>query len=175
MESDDSILAALRQAFVAPKYLPKPPIWQETPHKGTLALRLKGALAIEGVIQEGLYLYGRTLKRPFGEDVTFGLQYTYGEINHQLVRLDWRPKRPHTDQIGPISARQSFSGSNLHSFDDNAKYGVIAFRNNLPKAVPLEPDPLSFHDLMINVGQRLNILNIDLVPEPPWDTQESLL
>jgi hypothetical protein len=179
MSADAEILAVLRRGVLAPKRLAVEPIWKSQPHKSTSLLRLVAALEIDGVAQEGLYLHGRTLQRTAARDLTFSLYYEYAHVGHNLTRVDWRPKRPHTDTIGGINERKSFAGSNWHSFDDNAAYGLSALQSgiqgNLPRAVPLDPDPPNVKALLQIIKHLMNIENIEEIPDPPWDTQGSLL
>lgn len=179
MSVDDEILDRLRVASAAPKRLAVTPTWRHRPHKSTSLLVLVVALEIDGVVQEGLYLHGRTLQRTAEQDLTFIVHYEYAHVHHNLARIDWRPKRPHTDAIGPILTRRSFAGSNFHSFEDNASNGLDALRSgskgNLPIAIPLKPDPASIIEVLRCVKQLMNIENAEEIPPPPWDTQGSFL
>lgn len=173
---DQEIINALRAIFQAKKSLAVVPQREAKPHKGTSALRLLAAIEIDGIVREGVYLFGRTLARSYEQDLTFGLKVEYAHVPHLLARIDWRPKKPHTDNIGSIADRKSFSGSNWHPFEDNARYGLIALRGlNLPKAIPLLPDAESTREFYTLAGRLMNIVNTETIPMPPWDTQGSLL
>ena len=173
---DDEIIARLRRIVEAEKCLAAQPVWEAKPHKGTTALRLVVAVEIDEVVQEGVYLFGRTLGRSYEQDLTFGLRVEFARVTHQLIRVDWRPKKPHTDNIGSISDRKSFAGSNWHPFESNAQHGLVALRGelNLPIAVPLTPDAKSTSEFYQILGKLMKIANTEIIPVPPWDTQGSL-
>lgn len=180
MSADTEIISKMRHIVTAPKRLVVKPVWRQQPHKSTSLLKLVAALEIDGIVQQGLYLHGRTLQRSQEQDLTFIIQFEFAHVDHNLVRIDWRPKRPHTDAIGLINTRLSFAGSNWHSFEDNVAYGLSALRaggpqGNLPRAVPLEREPASSKELLRSLKQLMNIENAEEIPDPPWDTQGSLL
>jgi hypothetical protein len=180
MQSDAELIVELRRIALAPKLLAVTPGWQEQPHKSNArVLKFIAALEIDAVVIEGLQLYGRTLKSPADQNLTFQLSYRFGGIWHQLHRLDWRPLKPHTDNIGPVDGRLSFDGSSCHLFDDNAKFGIKTLRpgprGNLPRARPLDPEPANFNDLLGVVVRVMHIDNAHKVPLPPWDLQGFLL
>jgi hypothetical protein len=177
MPSHDEIIQQLRTVAAAPKRLATTPIWREVEHKTTVRLTLTVALEIGDIIEEGLYLNGRTLREAPEKDLSFTISKTYLGVQHNLVRIDWRPKRPHTPRLGPTELRATIHGSQWHPFEGNAQLGLSALRagSNLPYAVPLEPEPSSFNDLLAEVAKKLLIENAADIPPPPWNLQGKLL
>jgi hypothetical protein len=175
MLEDANILEQMRQLAEARKFI-VPTQWQEIPHKSISKLEYVSTLEIDGIVAEGARLRGRTLKNAPDSDLTFQIEMRYGSFWHPLCRLDWRPKRPHTDQAGPIGERRSFSGSGWHSFSNNASYGLWALRDgNLPRAVPLDPDPQNFNDVLNMIKTMMMVENVEAIPRPEWDMQGRLL
>lgn len=176
MSDDVEIISQMRRVFMAKKKLVQIPGWQEVQHKSTIKLEFVASVEIDSVTLEGVRLRGRTLKTSPESDLTFQLEMRYGSFWHHLCRLDWRPKGGHTDQVGPIADRTNFTGSGWHSFDNNAGYGLWTLREgNLPRAVPLNPDPTNFNDVLIEIERKMLVENARDIPGPDWDTQGRLL
>jgi hypothetical protein len=137
--------------------------------------RFFAPLDIEGVTIEGLELRGSTLVRFPDQSVTFQLQYQRtGARMMPLCRIEWRPIKPHDNKgVGPPEYRfLKLTGSHIHPFDLNLKMGTTPrTKDNLPVAIPLEPDPTDFHHLLEIAGQKLRITNLGSVPVPEWEAE----
>lgn len=156
----------------ADKSLERPVSWGESKDKETTRLSFKYALSINGITQEGLFLIGSAIKEQPEKNVTFQLSWTApgGEI-YNLVRVDWRPLRPHCNKNkGPNRYRFiEISGSHVHSFELN-KDSLENFRGNknLPIAEPLEGDP-DFNVLYTILSAKMAVSDTGFITEPEWE------
>lgn len=87
-----------------------------------------------------------------------------------LRRLDWRPTRPHTNSHGgPEHQFRTFRGSHYHPFELNRDLGLdVMVQERLPVAVDLDPDPASFNELLIRMGQLFAIVGVERIGLPEW-------
>src|ERR1700721_2704924 len=94
------------------------PAWHLDPHEGH-TLRASVPLAVEGVIQEGLYLEGRCISDNPDQDISISLVYKPARgLSGPLCRVDWNPIQAHNNR-GLISGPWRFKpiqSSHLHPF-----------------------------------------------------------
>jgi hypothetical protein len=136
-------------------------------------LRLTLALEIDGAVVEALFLRARVFRGRVDRDVMFQLEYRppFGP-DEQLCRIEWRPTTAHRNHgKGPEAYRfKDIAGSHYHSFKENWLEDQGRMRGgNLPIAVPLEPDPSDFGQLVALVSKEFRIMNLGDLPMPPWD------
>jgi hypothetical protein len=134
--------------------------------------RLVAAIEIDSVTVEGLSLRLTARRSMADRKVMAQLEHRNGGITEPLSRIDWRPLRPHRNfGRGPKELRfQEIPGSHLHSFDLNwfaAEQRMLA--ENLPIAVPIDPEPAGFRQLLALLSTEFRIVNAADLPMPSWD------
>lgn len=166
MDEDD-----LKRLYDADKTLPTDVGWERS--QDERHLKLSSAIAIDGLTIEGLILQAQTPRTHPDRAVCFQLM----AIDHAtrryapFCRLEWRPLKPHNNKnLGPQSLRNiSQKTSHLHCYDENRKLGRIWRERNLPVAIPIDPEPKSYKELLDFTREFFKILNVISVPEPPWE------
>jgi hypothetical protein len=62
--------------------------------------------------------------------------------------------------------------SHVHRFEHNYnEAGDRMVRGNLPRAIPLEPDPANFSELLEVASKELKISDLSRVTVPPWQAR----
>lgn len=167
---DGVLFAALHTLLVASKTLSSPIAWVEDDQGD---FRFSRPLEIEGVTEAGFVLFGRAVTSLPGEDVTLGLRWLDIRAGGgHFDRLDWRPKHRHNNKgHGPPEFRHMvIDGTHHHRLADNAALPIglaQAMRDNLPIAVPLEPEQ-DWPMFLAVAAQRWNLPALIHTPEPPW-------
>ena len=155
----------------AEKELATEPSWR--PGRAPDDLELSVPLEIDGVVIEGLTLRGRVLKSLPDREVAFQLEYHAPHIvGGPLCRIDWKPLGTHSNRgIGPKHLRHLLQrSSHHHRFDLNwARSEEKTLSGDIPIAVPLEPDPKNFRELLAIVGKEFKIARIQVIEIPPWE------
>jgi hypothetical protein len=133
------------------------------------------ALEVDGITMASVQLRMRALEEEPDRAVMIQLEYNPPKgRGERLVRVEWRPLSPHTNNNkAPEPYRLAVLGSShIHRFGDNYhKPEGRMLRGNLPHAIPLEPDLPSFSELLTFTSKELNILNLNRVATPPWQTR----
>ena len=150
-----------------------PPSWNQYPYKNTVKLEILFALDRNGVTEAGMALRLTALADLPDCGVMAQLEYEPpGRKRTPVQRLDWRPLHNHNNNgHGPNTLKFFLqTGTHLHDFQENKKLGERAFQpnDNLPVAIPQDPEPASFDDLLAFLRDRFNITNAKEVPTPPW-------
>ena len=167
----DAALAATLAAFIAAG---KVPSGQITWEQGGRNLRFTVALEIDGVTEAGMALFGRTSLALPDRNVTLGLSWDDpGMPGGNFDRLDWRPLRAHNNRgPGPDAHRfRLIEGTNHHRLAENGALamGLLrAIRENLPVALPVEPEPPDWPAFLAVAAQRWNLHGLVHTPLPPW-------
>lgn len=148
--------------------------WRRSPTDKSL--RLTSPLEIDGIIEEGFTFEGRTLIDTPDRNVTFLLCYSSprgAARGVQIAKAEWKPIKGHNNKgIGPKQFRfVEQKRSHYHDFDVNFALGDVWLRRKLPVATPIDPEPGDFNEFLDFVGRNLNIRNIWLVEEPPWERE----
>ena len=94
--------------------------------------------------------------------------------NERLIRIEWRPLTSHTNNNrAPEPYRlMIIHTSHIHRFEYNYyEAGNRMIRGNLPHAVPLEPDPADFKELLEVGAKELKIADLSGVTTPPWQAR----
>jgi len=156
------------RALGAKKTLTSAPQWKSD-SRGHF--RLSMPLAIEDVVQEGLYLMGRAPEGTPGRDVSFML--CNGESRAATVvidRIDWNPSTSHTNRnVGPEVLRLLvIDGTHRHHLEDNLTQMGELRTGNLPVARPVEEDLNSFGSLVAFAERAYNIDGLGYLAPPLW-------
>lgn len=128
-------------------------------------------LAIDGVTVAGLRVRIKAFKQEPQAAVTAQLEYAPAGRGGALDRIDWRPLHNHANNgIGPIEYRFKLqTGSHHHQFGLNIKEDGLAMRRrNLPIAVPIDDEPLSFEKLLDFIGSTYNVSGLENLLPPEW-------
>lgn len=170
-EADDAAIAAMLSAFVAAEKAPSGPIGWEPDGRN---LRFAVALEIDGVTEAGMLLFGRASLALPDRNVTLGLSWDDpAGRGGNFDRFDWRPIEAHTNRgLGPPQHRfMLIEGTHHHPLAENAALAVgllRAVRENLPVALPVEPDPPDWPAFLALAGQRWSLHDLVHAPLPPW-------
>jgi hypothetical protein len=158
-------------AFLAAEKVPSAPIGWMTDGRN---LRFATALDIEGVTEAGMVLFGRASLTLRDQNVTLGLSWDDPAApGGNFDRLDWRPVDAHTNRgLGPPEHRFTlFEGSHHHPLAENGALAMglrRAIRENLPVALPMEPEPPDWPAFVALAAQRWNLHDLVHLPLPPW-------
>lgn len=138
-------------------------------------LSLVSALEVDGVTMASVQLRMRAIQDQPDRAVMIQLEYNPPKGRHErLIRIEWRPLSPHTNNNrAPEPYRlMIIRTSHIHRFGDNYHVaGQRMLRPNLPHAVPLEPDPANFNELLAVASKELRISDLDRVAAPPWQAR----
>jgi hypothetical protein len=138
-------------------------------------LSLVSALEVDGVTMASVLLRMRAFQDQPDRAVMIQLEYNPPKGRHErLIRIEWRPLSPHANNNkAPEPYRlMIIRSSHIHRFEDN--YYVAErrmLRSNLPHAVPLEPDPANFGELLEVASKALRISDLNRVAMPPWQAR----
>lgn len=146
--------------------------WEEN-ENGVLTLVVP--LEIGGVTVSGLVLRGKTLAARPDQDVMFQIECLHGDRggrrDRALARIDWRPLHSHNNRgRGPEEWRFFEQiGTHHHAFGLNWLDDEQRMRSaNLPIAVPLNPEPSTYDELVAFVEETFRINNLGTLPPPQW-------
>jgi hypothetical protein len=138
-------------------------------------LCLVSALEADGVTMEAVQLRMRALQDEPDRAVMIQLEYNPPRgRNERLIRVEWRPLTSHTnDNRAPEPYRlMIIRTSHMHRFEHNYnEAGDRMVRGNLPRAIPLEPDPANFGELLEVASKELKISDLSRVTVPPWQAR----
>lgn len=140
--------------------------------RGPDSLEFTVPLEIDDVVIQGLMFRGRTRKSLMDREVVFQLEFHRQEIvGGSICRIEWKPLNIHNNKgLGPQKFRyiqQKYS--HHHRFDLNWERSQEAvLKGDLPIAIPLDPDPPNYRELLAVVGKEFRINKIQSVTVPPW-------
>lgn len=159
------IVGAAKDLSGIQKWIPKEPN----------QLSLVSALEVDGVTMASVQLRMRAVLDQPDRAVMIQLEYNPPKgRNERLIRIEWRPITRHTNtNKAPEPFRlMIIRTSHIHRFEHNYHPdGGRMLRSNLPHAVPLEPDPSTFRELLELAARELKISNLHRVATPPWQAR----
>jgi len=170
-EQDATLLNAFVAFLHSTKTLTAPIGWRPD-NNGNFSFRR--TLDIDGLTEQGFVLFGRASPKLPDRNVTLGLRWDDpGSRSWHFDRLDWRPMDAHNNKdLGPEDFRfVLIEGTHHHRLADNAVHpsGLgFAMQENLPIAIPIEPEP-SWQDFLAFAAQRWRINELVRTPLPPWE------
>jgi len=132
---------------------------------------LTASIDVDGVAIAGLTVRGSALRNVADSAVCFQLQYQPGKIAHHLIRVDWKPIKPHTNsnRAPPELRFLQIYGSHVHKFEHNyLEREQRMFAGNQPTATPILEDLDSFEKFVAFCGIEFNMADVDRLPAPPW-------
>ena len=167
---DTALFAALDALVTAEKTLSTPIAWVRDDQGD---FRFTRPLDIDGITQEGLFLFGRAVSILPDRDVTLGLRWADARARGgPFDRLDWKPIHIHNNKgLGPPALRHVLiEGTHRHPLADNAALAMgltEAIRQNLPVAAPVEPEP-GWRAFLAEAARCWNMPGLHDTPGPPW-------
>ena len=138
-------------------------------------LSLVSAIETDGITMASVQLRMRAFLDEPDRAVMIQLEYNPPKgRNERLIRIEWRPLAPHTNtNKAPEPYRlMIIRTSHVHRFENNSyEAGNRMVRGNLPHAIPLEPDPSNFGELLEVASKELKISDLNRVATPPWQAR----
>ncbi|MBB4004446.1 hypothetical protein [Aurantimonas endophytica] len=171
MNDEESILASLATAYEAPK-IALPPIDWKVDRQNARYLRVPIVCDCAPVDLLGVSIVGTAWTDEPDERVTFQLIMDVNGTNYRIARIDWRPRQPHTNRVGPAELLGLMAMTSIHDFPENAALGLEAMQaGNLPVVKPIDPEPDSFNALLQYLRDTFQLDNAMDIPAPPWAPQ----
>jgi hypothetical protein len=87
-------------------------------------------------------------------------------------RIDFLPRSPHGNvRWRDFDLEPVINGSHIHTCNDNSRLGLDAFTptENLPIAVSLTAEPVSFRDMLATVETCYNVGGFGDITPPEWN------
>jgi hypothetical protein len=138
-------------------------------------LSLVSALEVDGVTMASVQLRMRAFLDEPERAVMIQLEYNPPKgRSERLIRIEWRPISPHTNNNkAPEPYRlMILRTSHIHRFEHYYyAAGERMVRGNLPHAMPIEPDPSTFGELLELAAKELRISDLHRVATPPWQAR----
>jgi hypothetical protein len=126
----------------------------------------------DGVTLEGLRLRGSVLQEIPNRDVVFQVEIHRAGAGKsiRLGRVCWNPLSVHTNKKGPPGIRGlRLSTTHHHPFDLNYLPEFKRMRSgNMLVALPVNPNPADFNELLNIVSGLFNITNPGIIEPPVW-------
>ena len=171
MADEAAVLAALEQAYGAPKEA-MPPLDWKADLQNARYLRVPIVCDCGQVSLIGVSIVGTAWTDEPDERVTFQLIMDINGANYRIARIDWRPRQPHTNRLGPPELRGISALTSIHDFPENAALGLELMQTgNLPVVKPIEPEPEDFNGLLHYLRDTFHLANATDIPAPPWAPQ----
>ncbi len=154
------------------KALSSAPSWSEG-ENGILSLMVP--LEIKGMTVEGLRIRLKAIKDMPDEAVVVQLEMKQlARSDFAIERIDWRASHAHTNpNKGPANLQLKqfkLRDSHHHRFVDNWHGGnEQLLKSNLPIACAPETEIPSYEKLLENAREWLRIVNLHMIPVPPWE------
>lgn len=157
----------LKELAASKKSIPLFPDWDEEGN----SLSWISPLDMDGVTVEGLQIRMTAHLLLPDEAVVAQPEFRPPAVrSQQLIRVEWKPLRPHNNKNrGPSEWRlKQFRCTHEHRFEDNwHEPDNRMLAGNLPIAVPIQ-DVDSYKKFLDICCKSLNVENMSLVPLPPW-------
>ena len=135
-------------------------------------LSLVAALEVDGVTLASVQLRMRALQDEPDRAVMLQMEYNPPKgRNERLLRIEWKPIGAHanTNKAPEPYRLLIIRTSHIHRFEHN--YFAPDDRmlsGNLPHAMPIEPDPSTFVELLDLAAKQFNVMDLKRIATPPW-------
>jgi|ERR1700730_6683125 hypothetical protein len=165
-------MADLASLFACRKSIAFFPGWSP-PEPETDWICFSAPLAVDGIVEPGLQLFGGCFKTYPNENVTFELLIARTPTSRRtaIERFDWKSLQGgHSNKRGrPEVIPRRTVPTHIHSFELNFQQKRSRMIEGLPLADNVASSLETFESVRTFVGSRLNISNIDVVAVPEWE------
>lgn len=141
-------------------------------------MRLSANLEADGITLQGLTLLAQCHAERPDEQVSLNILAEMKPRPRCVARVDWRGlghgngHRLCGEHRFTDAGRTHFHDPELHRGIDFAE--LFGSGNGPPIALPIQPEPATFNDLLARAADLLHIQNLTDMPVPPWETTLSL-
>ncbi|RWM26879.1 hypothetical protein [Mesorhizobium sp.] len=145
------------------------PFWSKEAERMETIVQLAD---VDGVSLEGARVRIMAWSQLPLADITMTFEVLDGDRWVCISRIDFLPPGPHPNvHWKQFNLEPSINGSHIHTCKDNGRLGLDAFtpRRNLPNAVPLSEEPLSFRDMLAVAANFYNIDGLGDITPPEWN------
>ncbi|MBY3582197.1 hypothetical protein HJA77_13625 [Rhizobium bangladeshense] len=171
MSNEARILNLMRSAYEAAKVALPPIDWKQDRQRERI-LRVPIVCDCGSHDLTGVSIIGTAWTDEPDARVTFQLAIDIDGADFRIARIDWRPRQPHTNKLGPPELRGITAYTSIHDFAENADLGVENMqKNNLPIIKKIEPEPANFNELLGYLRVTFRLENALEIPVPPWSQQ----
>jgi len=165
------ILNLLKLAYESPKVALRPIDWRQDRQRERL-LRVPIVCDCGSANLSGVAIIGTAWTDEPDARVTFQLTMDVDGKDFRIARIDWRPRQPHTNRVGPPTLRGLTAYTSIHDFPENADLGLEAMQTgNLPVVKKIDPEPADFNELLAYLSVTFGVENASEIPVPPWSQQ----
>lgn len=167
-------IAEMCKAVATPKRILKFEPW--TPVNNTL--RLSANFEHQGVIMPGLTFMAMCLPERPDEQVSICIMAEIMRKSRCIARVDWRGAQ-HVNRKEECGQYRFLDAGRTHFHDPDIHHAfdfdeLFTKPNDLPAALPIDPPPESFEELLARGGDLLHIDNLKDMPVPKWEPRASL-
>ncbi|NKM69197.1 hypothetical protein [Rhizobium laguerreae] len=171
MSNEARVLELMRSAYEAPKKAMPPIDWKQDRQRERI-LRVPIVCDCGPLDLTGVSIIGTAWTDEPDTRVTFQLTIDIDGTDYRIARIDWRPRQPHTNKVGPPALRGLTAWTSIHDFPENAELGVETMqKNNLPIVKKIDPEPPNFNELLAYLHVTFRLENASGIPVPPWSQQ----
>lgn len=172
MSSEAQVLELLQEAYDADKVALPPIDWKQDRQRSRI-LRVPIVCDCRSSSNlTGVSIIGTAWTDEPDARVTFQLTMDVDGNDFRIARIDWRPRQPHTNKIGPPGLRGLTAYTSIHDFPENAALGIEEMqKNNLPIVKKIDPEPPNFNELLAYLRVTFKLDNASEIPVPPWSLQ----
>lgn len=168
MADEQQILSIMLEAYEAPKIAMPPLDWKPDARNARyLRVPIVCDCAPRDVL--GVAIVGTAWTDEPDERVTFQLIVDVDGENYRIARIDWKPRQPHTNRVGPPELLGLSALTSIHDFPENAALGLEKMQSeNLPIVKAIDPEPADFNALLLYLRDTFQLENATDIPTPPW-------
>lgn len=171
MSHEARILELMRLAYDAEKNALPPIDWKHDRHRESI-LRVPIVCDCGRANLTGVSIIGTAWTDEPDARVTFQLSIDIDGSDFRIARIDWRPRQPHTNRVGPLPLRGLTAYTSIHDFPENADLGLENMQaKSLPVVKKIDPEPPNFNELLDYLRVTFKLENASKIPVPPWSQQ----
>lgn len=162
-------------AVTAPKRILSFPIWKHVND----VLRLTASMEADGVVMQGLTFMAQCNPELPDERVFLGILAEIKRKPRCIARVDWRALG-HGNSHRLCGEHRFLDAGRTHFHDPELHHGfdfaeLFDGKNDLPVALPIQPEPATFNDLLARAADLLHIQNLTDMPVPRWEPRTSFI
>lgn len=171
MSNEARILGLMQTAYESDKIALPPIDWKQDRQRERI-LRVPIVCDCRSQDITGVSIIGTAWSDEPDNRVTFQLTIDIDGTDFRIARIDWKPRQPHTNRVGPPALRGLTAYTSIHDFPENADLGIETMqKNNLPIIKKIDPEPHNFNELLSYLRVTFRLENASEIPVPPWSQQ----